>query len=60
MSEDQTRDLEPLKNLANLLRECESQPPRRPSVTDQHILRAMLGKPWGLPESTPQDVRKAG
>ena len=60
MSEDQPRDPEPLKNLANLLRECEAQPPKRPCVTDQHILRAMLGKPWGVPESAPQDVRKAG
>ena len=60
MPQEQAGELEPLKNLANLLRECEAQPPKRPCVTDQHILRAMLGKPWGLPESAPQDVRKAG
>jgi hypothetical protein len=34
--------------------------PKAPPVTDQHILRAMLGKPWGLPQGAPQEVRKAG
>lgn len=60
MSQSDAGDLEPLKNLANLLRECEAQPSDKPAVTDQHILRAMLGKPWGLPQSAPRDVRKAG
>jgi hypothetical protein len=60
MSEDQKPNNEPLKNLADLLSDIEKEPARTPGVTDQHILRAMLGKPWGLPASAPQDVRKAG
>lgn len=60
MSQEQPFNDEPLKKLAELLRECQAQMPQAPAVTDQHILRAMLGKPWGLPEGAPQEVRKAG
>jgi hypothetical protein len=56
MSEDHAGKVGPLENLADLLRECETEPARTPVVTDQHILRAMLGKPWGLPEGFPSKV----
>lgn len=60
MSQDQAFNDEPLKKLAELLRECQEHLPKAPAVTDQHILRAMLGKPWGLPQAAPQEIRKAG
>lgn len=60
MAADQSFDKEPLKKLAELLRECQAHMPKSPQVTDQHILRAMLGKPWSPQESLPQEVRKAG
>ena len=60
MSQDQAFNDEPLKKLAELLRECQALMPKAPAVTDQHILRAMLGKPWGMPQNAIQEVRKAG
>lgn len=60
MSQEQPFNDEPLKKLAELLRECQAHMPKAPAVTDQHILRAMLGKPWGLKSGEPQEVRKAG
>ena len=49
-----------LKNLADLLRESQPETPKSPAVTDQDILKAMLGKPWGIPQPLPEDARKAG
>lgn len=60
MSQEQPFNDEPLKKLAELLRECQALMPKAPAVTDQHILRAMLGKPWGLPEGASEQIRKAG
>lgn len=60
MPQDQPGNIEALKNLANLLRESQPETPKSPAVTDQHILKAMLGKPWGIGETLPQDARKAG
>jgi hypothetical protein len=50
-----------LRNLASALREVEKQTdqrPKLPTVTDEDILRAMLGKPRTADRTTP--VRKAG
>jgi hypothetical protein len=50
-----------LRNLAAALREVEKQAdsrPKLPPVTDEDILRAMLGKPWNTRRAEP--VRKAG
>lgn len=50
-----------LRNLASALREVEKQTdqrPKLPAVTDEDILRAMLGKPRTA--DGPKPVRKAG
>ncbi|HXE52597.1 MAG TPA: hypothetical protein VN541_06245 [Tepidisphaeraceae bacterium] len=52
-----------LRNLAAALREQEKQHetgPQLPPPTDQDILRAMLGKPWGRKSVDSTPVRKAG
>lgn len=60
-------DSQVLRNLASALRQAQEQGDPRPRspITDQDILRAMLGKPWNTrradqPEALPQPVRKAG
>jgi hypothetical protein len=60
MSQDHPGNYDALKHLADSLRESQPEAPKAPAVTDQHILRAMLGKPWGISDPLPQDVRKAG
>jgi hypothetical protein len=60
MSQDPIGSQAALKNLADLLRESQPETPKPPAVTDQHILKAMLGKPWGIGETLPQNARKAG
>jgi len=54
-------DPQMVRKLAAALREVDKQTDRRPTlpqVTDEDILRAMLGKPWRARED--QSVRKAG
>ena len=61
MPAEPSNDPRMLRNLATALREVEKQADAKPklsSVTDQDILRAMLGKPWNAPRAEP--VRKAG
>lgn len=61
MPAEQSNDPRMLRNLAAALREAEKQgdnKPRLPQVTDEDILRAMLGKPWNTRRAEP--VRKAG
>lgn len=56
-----SNDPQLLRNLASALREAEKQSdqrPRLPAVTDEDILRAMLGKPRRT--DGPKPVRKAG
>jgi hypothetical protein len=61
MGSPNPNDPQLLRNLASALREVEKQTDRRPklpTVTDEDILRAMLGKPRTTDRTTP--VRKAG
>ena len=61
MPAEQSNDPRMLRNLAAALREVEKQTdskPRPPQVTDEDILRAMLGKPWNTRNS--EAIRKAG
>lgn len=56
-----TNDPQMLRNLASALRDAGKQAeqlPKLPAATDEDILRAMLGKPWGTRPAQP--VRKAG
>jgi len=61
MPAEPSNDPRMLRNLAAALREVEKQAdarPKLPPVTDEDILRAMLGKPWNTRRTEP--VRKAG
>ena len=61
MATANSNDPNMLRNLAAALRNAEKQAdprPRLPAVTDEDILRAMLGKPWNTHRTEP--VRKAG
>jgi len=49
-----------LQNLAHVLYEQRKQELKPPAVTDQHILRAMLGKTWNQEPTEPAQTRKAG
>ena len=54
-------DSQMMRNLASALREAQKQTEQRPTlppITDEDILRAMLGKPWKTRSDKP--VRKAG
>jgi hypothetical protein len=61
MSAEQSNDPRMLRNLAAALHEVGKQGDSKPKlaeVTDEDILRAMLGKPWNTRRAEP--VRKAG
>lgn len=61
MPAELSNDPRMLRNLAAALRDVEKQgdlKPKLPQVTDEDILRAMLGKPWNTRRSEP--VGKAG
>ena len=52
-----------LRNLASALHEQQKQSPdarKLPAATDQDILRAMLGKRWGVQQIQSAPIRKAG
>ena len=61
MPADPSNDPRMLRHLAAALREAQKQgdsTPRLPPVTDEDILRAMLGKPRNV--RPPEPARKAG
>ena len=62
MSQQNPVNHDPLKALAKLLQEHPQEEPKRPAVTDRHILAAMIGKPWWRKDDgeQPAEVRKAG
>ena len=60
MSQNPSPDHQMLQNLAHVLYEQRKQELKQPAVTDQHILRAMLGKPWNPEAAEPAQTRKAG
>ena len=50
MTQNQPGGLQMLQDLASAMRQRQAGFPteaKRPAPTDQDILRAMLGKPWG-------------
>lgn len=60
MADAKSDDRQMLRNLAHVLHEQRKRELERPAVTDQHILRAMLGKPLHTPDAPPVQPRKAG
>ena len=61
MPAEPLNDARMVRSLAAALRDAQKQGdsrPKLPPVTDEDILRAMLGKPWNTPRAEP--VRKAG
>jgi hypothetical protein len=60
MTQDPSDDKEMLENFAQALQEVRPADKRVPPVTDQDILRAMLGKPFNAGDAEPLPIRKAG
>jgi hypothetical protein len=60
MAADHPGDEQIWQNLAQVMNEHRRLAQKAPLVTDQDILRAMLGKPWSPQNPEPASARKAG